>query len=202
MTIYLIRHGETAYNADFRYQGQRDIPLSPAGEAALTRADFTPETVFVSNLQRTHQTARRLFPEAKQIVVPELAEMDLGAFEGRSYRDMEDDAAYRAWVDGGCVGKCPGGESRAEFSERVCAAFAALVDERCAGGMPPLVIVAHGGVQMAVMERFALPEGDYFSWKGKCGGGYVLAWEEALWKNEKKLRLERRVQYTKDAMEC
>ncbi len=202
MKVYLLRHGETAYNADFRYQGQRDVPLSPAGESALRRADFAPKTVFVSNLRRTHQTARRLFPGAKQIVVPALAEMDLGAFEGRSYRDMEDDADYRAWVDGGCVGKCPGGESRAEFSERVCAAFAALVDERCADGAPPLVIVAHGGVQMAVMERFALPPEEYFSWKAPCGGGYVLAWEAALWKGEKKLRLLRRVQYTKDAMEC
>ena len=202
MKVYLLRHGETAYNADFRYQGQRDVPLSPAGESALRRADFAPETVFVSNLRRTHQTARRLFPGAKQIVVPALAEMDLGAFEGRSYRDMEDDADYRAWVDGGCVGKCPGGESRAEFSERVCAAFAELVDARCADGAPPLVIVAHGGVQMAVMERFALPSEEYFSWKAPCGGGYVLAWEAALWKGEKKLRLLRRVQYTKDAMEC
>ena len=202
MQVYLLRPGETAYHADFRYQGQRDVPLSPAGESALRRADFAPETVFVSNLRRTHQTARRLFPGAKQSVVPALAEMDLGAFEGRSYRDMEDDADYRAWVDGGCVGKCPGGESRAEFSERVCAAFAELVDARCADGAPPLVIVAHGGVQMAVMERFALPSEEYFSWKAPCGGGYVLAWEAALWKGEKKLRLLRRVQYTKDAMEC
>ena len=33
MLIYLLRHGLTAYNAEKRYQGQRDIPLSPAGRA-------------------------------------------------------------------------------------------------------------------------------------------------------------------------
>ena len=37
MLIYLLRHGLTAYNAEKRYQGQRDIPLSPAGRAQLRR---------------------------------------------------------------------------------------------------------------------------------------------------------------------
>ena len=39
MLIYLLRHGLTAYNAEKRYQGQRDIPLSPAGRAQLRQAD-------------------------------------------------------------------------------------------------------------------------------------------------------------------
>ena len=38
MLIYLLRHGLTAYNAEKRYQGQRDIPLSPAGRAQLRPA--------------------------------------------------------------------------------------------------------------------------------------------------------------------
>ena len=40
MLIYLLRHGLTAYNAEKRYQGQRDIPLSPAGRAQLRQADL------------------------------------------------------------------------------------------------------------------------------------------------------------------
>ena len=39
MLIYLLRHGLTEYNAQKRYQGQRDIPLSPEGAAQLRRAD-------------------------------------------------------------------------------------------------------------------------------------------------------------------
>ena len=38
MLIYLLRHGLTAYNAEKRYQGQRDIPLCPAGRAQLRQA--------------------------------------------------------------------------------------------------------------------------------------------------------------------
>ena len=53
MLIYLLRHGQTEYNAQKRYQGQRDIPLSPEGAAQLRRADFDPDVVYVSTLQRT-----------------------------------------------------------------------------------------------------------------------------------------------------
>ena len=46
MLIYLLRHGLTEYNAQKRYQGQRDIPLSAAGRAMLCRADISPKTVY------------------------------------------------------------------------------------------------------------------------------------------------------------
>jgi alpha-ribazole phosphatase len=53
MLIYLLRHGLTAYNAEKRYQGQRDIPLCPAGRAQLRQADLRPETVYITPLCRT-----------------------------------------------------------------------------------------------------------------------------------------------------
>ena len=40
MLIYLLRHGETIYNTEKRYQGQRDMPLSQKGLAELCKADF------------------------------------------------------------------------------------------------------------------------------------------------------------------
>ena len=48
MLIYLLRHGLTEYNAQKRYQGQRDIPLSPEGLAQLRRADIDPTVVDIS----------------------------------------------------------------------------------------------------------------------------------------------------------
>ncbi len=91
MLIYLLRHGQTEYNAQKRYQGQRDIPLSPEGAARLRRADFDPDVVYVSTLQRTSQTARILFPEAKLVPVDGLKEMCFGSFEGRNFIEMEKD---------------------------------------------------------------------------------------------------------------
>ncbi len=97
---------------------------------------FAPKTVIITSLQRTRQTAEVLFPDAELVVADGLNEMNFGVFEGRNYREMEHDPQYRAWVETGCEGRCPGGESKAEFCQRVCTAFAALVDAALAAGEP------------------------------------------------------------------
>ena len=127
MLIYLLRHGQTEYNAQKRYQGQRDIPLSPEGAAQLCRADFDPAVVYVSTLQRTSQTARILFPEAKLVPVDGLKEMCFGSFEGRNFIEMEKDPEYQAWVKANCESPCPDGERKTDFSDRICRTVA----ERC-----------------------------------------------------------------------
>lgn len=195
MRVYLLRHGETAWNAQGRYLGRTDLPLSEKGRTELVQADFAPDTVYVSPLGRTAETAGILFPHARQIVVPDLREMDFGVFEGRSWRDMEGFAPYREWVDGNCRGPVPDGESMAAFSERTCAAFEALVSQALEAGEALLTIVAHGGTQMAALERFALPRRDYFSWRGPLGGGFVL--DGVRWREERVLTLLDTVRYTR-----
>ena len=160
MLIYLLRHGLTAYNAEKRYQGQRDIPLCPAGRARLRQADLRPETVYITPLCRTRQTAEGLFPGARLVEVKDLQ------------------------------------ETKAVFSERVCRAFAALVDRALAEGKETLVILAHGGTQMAAMERYALPHADYYHWCAPNAGGYVL--DAGDWAEQRVLHLLKTVQYTKE----
>ena len=125
MLIYLLRHGLTEYNAQKRYQGQRDIPLSAEGLRQLRRADIDPKVVYITPLQRTAQTARVLFPDAKLVVVKDLQEMCFGSFEGKNYVEMEHDADYQAWVKANCESKCPDGERKDDFSARICNAFSA-----------------------------------------------------------------------------
>lgn len=198
MRVWLLRHGATAYNEENRYQGKRDIPLSARGLEALQKADIAPTVVYVSPLRRAKQTAAVLFPEAKQIEIADLQEMDFGRFDGRNYQEMADDPAYRAWVEGGCTGQTPGGEDRAAFSHRVCGAFAALVDATLAAGESDLVILAHGGTQMAALERYALPRRDYFDWRGPLAGGFLLEADPSTWKAARTLRFTRTVQYLKE----
>ena len=174
MLIYLLRHGLTEYNAEKRYQGQRDIPLSAAGRAVLCRADIFPKTVYITPLCRTRQTAEVLFPGAKLIEIDGLKEMCFGSFEGRNYIEMEHDPDYLAWVAANCESPCPDGETKAAFCDRICAAFSALVDKSLADGEEMLVILAHGGTQMAAMERYALPHKDYYEWCAPNAGGFVL----------------------------
>lgn len=197
MKIYLLRHGETAYNVDHRYQGVTDIPLSPAGLAALKQADFSPKTVYVTPLKRTKQTAEILFPTAEYIPVNDLSEMNFGVFEGRNYKEMEHDSAYRAWVDSNCESTCPGGECKADFSERVCKVFESLLNQSIQNSEDMLVIVAHGGTQMAVMEKYAVPQKTYYEWCAPTAGGYVL--DARDWQEKHVLHLIGTVQYTKEA---
>ena len=196
MLIYLLRHGLTEYNAQKRYQGQRDIPLSPEGLAQLRRADIDPKVVYISTLQRTRQTAEVLFPDAELVPVDGLKEMCFGSFEGRNYIEMEHDPDYQAWVAANCESSCPDGERKDDFSDRVCRTFAALVDKALADGEEMLVILAHGGTQMAALERFAVPHKNYYSWCAPAAGGFVL--DTADWVHQKNLRVVKTVQYTKE----
>lgn len=196
MKVYLLRHGLTAYNAVKKYQGTRDIPLCPEGRAALRYAGWDPGTVYVSPLSRAVDTARVLFPNSQLVPVPDLREMCFGIFEGRNYIEMERDPDYIAWVGEDCRGRCPGGESRDEFSDRTCAAFVQLLEEALAAGKNELVIMAHGGTQMAVMERYALPRRDYYEWCSGNGAGYVLDADD--WAARRTLRLVGEVCYTKE----
>ncbi len=187
LRVRFLRHGLTDWNREKRYLGRSDLPLSTEGKAALHPAQPGAKKVYVSPALRAVQTAAILFPEAEQVPIEAFWEMDFGAFEGNNYAEMAEDPAYRAWVDGGCEGPTPGGESRAQFCGRVCAAFAFLVEEALETGETELVIVAHGGTQMAALEAFALPEKGYFDWNARPGCGFLLKTDQALWGERHKL---------------
>ena len=72
------------------------------------------------------------------------------------------------------------------------------MDKALADGEELLVILAHGGTQMAAMERYALPRRDYYAWCGPNAGGYVLDARDAQSRHE--LRLVKTVQYTKEGI--
>ncbi len=178
MRLTIFRHAQTAGNLKRRYIGTTDEPLCSTGlETARLRASelraaweqrkpnaegasgkapalvAEPEVVYASPRRRCLQTARILFPRAHIVRIGELAEMDFGAFEGKNCFDLESDADYRAWVDGGCAGRCPGGENRSEFVERIVSGLAAVELAARARSDAQAVIVAHAGTALAA--RFA-----------------------------------------------
>ena len=187
MHIYLIRHGETEHNRDRRYQGWIDVPLSKEGRGKLMRAGLEPETVYVSGLARTLQTAELLFPDAEYRTVPGLNEMDFGLFDGRSAAELENDPAYREWVDNNCESACPGGEDMAGFVKRVGSAFEGVIAECLAQKRDEAVIVTHGGTIMALASALARPEKGFYDWIAQNGAGYVFEYEPSVGKRCLKL---------------
>ena len=175
MKIVLIRHGSTDGNALKRYIGSTDEPLSEAGRAQVCDAgvDHSLKTAWVSTLKRTHETARLLFPNAQLIEEKAFDEMNFGTFEGKNYSELQDNPDYTRWVEQGCLDPCPEGESREEFCARVCPVFEKSVRQLMQSGAEQMVMVVHGGTIMAVLERYALPKKDYFTYAPKNCRGYV-----------------------------
>ena len=112
------------------------------------------------------ETASILFPEAEQEVLEGLRETDFGIFEGKNADEMIDDAEYRAWVDGMCLGRCPGGESREDVTRRAVQAFTGALRAAAENSEEETpVFVTHGGVIMSILESLALPQRDYYAYQ-------------------------------------
>ena len=203
MEVELIRHGLTAGNIAGRYIGRTDEPLSTEGIAAIRKKGEFPDIsrVYISSMQRARETAALLFPCADLIICDDLREMDFGDFEGKSAQEMEYDADYRTWVDAGCLDPCPNGESISGFSGRVIHAFDRIVREEIrrinseskaaagntvlarqnARGNDRLIIVAHGGTIMAVMQAFAWPKRTFYDWHIGNGNAWRAQIDEICW---------------------
>lgn len=182
MRLLMMRHGSTPSNEAHRYLGLSDESLSAAGRVQCLQAGVLPQVkrVYVSTLMRARESARICFPRAELVEVPGLEEFDFGGFEGKSAAEMADDLAYRTWAEGGCVGQCPGGDSRAGYVERVSTAFAGLVAAAQGRGEKDLIVVAHGGTIMATFNAFADATreqvsgfDDYFCWQLGSAEGFM-----------------------------
>lgn len=151
--IIAVRHGETAWNVDTRIQGQLDIGLNENGiwqaqRAALALAGDAVSAIYSSDLQRARHTADAIARGVGLPVVPEpgLRERCFGAFEGRTFKEIEQDWPEHAlhWRRRVPEWTPPeGGESLLALRERVQSTIDRLA-ARHSGEL--IVLVAHGGV--------------------------------------------------------
>ena len=181
--IYLIRHGKTPGNTQRRYIGRgTDEALSAegieeAGRCRLRMAsiqDFRDEKLRVcaSPMIRTLQTARILF-DRPVTVISAIEEIDFGAFEGKDEKELSQLPSWQAWIDRGCTGQIPGGESLDQFIDRSYAGFLEALGDRTRD--ETIALVCHGGTIMSILSR--LTGEDYFSFIAPNLGGCRLELE-------------------------
>lgn len=183
MKVIFIRHGETAGNAEKRYIGRTDQPLTTDGAATInSRAYPVTELVFASPLTRCLQTAALIYPTQKPIIIPDLREMDFGLFENRNYEELKNEPKYQKWLDSGGKTSFPGGEHPEDFSRRCRTAFSQAM-ANISRGTNSAAFVVHGGTIMAILSGFANPPGDYFSYMVKNGGGYICDYADGQLQN-------------------
>ena len=195
MPITMTRHGLTEGNAQRRYVGATDMPLSQEGlritQASQQFGDIG--RVYVTPLQRTQQTARIHYPAAELVVVDDLREMNFGIFEGRTYEELDEDADFQAWMVDGGMQPMRAGEGRMGFGIRVRDALGRLIADAHRRGEDNLHIVAHGGTIMALMSVHALPELPYHKWWIENLQGYRATLDPATWQADSKFLTVERV---------
>lgn len=151
--IYLLRHGETEFNAAGRYQGRVDSPLTPRGRAqAAAGAALLAEAlgaagpaIWTSPLGRARATAeilRAALPAAgPPRIDPRLTELAMGEWEGMTRAGIEErwPGLRRRHPPREWMFHAPGGERMAEAQARLAAVLAAA-----AMAEGPVVLVGHG----------------------------------------------------------
>jgi 2,3-bisphosphoglycerate-dependent phosphoglycerate mutase len=149
-TIVLVRHGQTDWNLQLRFQGHINTPLNAAGlvqaSALAERLESWPiQAVYSSDLDRAAQTAAPLAQRLglELVIDPRLRERSGGVFEGLTNEEML--ARYAdEWQELQLAGSAPpGGESNAQMTKRVLDSFNGIVSQH-QGQM--VAIVTHGGV--------------------------------------------------------
>ena len=151
--MVLWRHGQTAFNAERRFQGQRDVPLNAIGRAQARRAarhlaTLEPTELWSSDLSRAASTAGYLARltglEIRQD--KDLRERHGGAWEGLTIEEIRerypDDLA--AWEP-------PGGETLETVAERTAAALARIAAGAAPGSL--VVVTGHGASLTWGMSR-------------------------------------------------
>jgi broad specificity phosphatase PhoE len=166
--LVFLRHGETAYNAENRLQGQRDVALNARGReqaravGRTLRARIGPEIerleaaeAFVASpLERARETmeiareAMGLKPGGYRLD-PVLKELSFGAWEGLTWPEIEarDPKGLRAREKDKWNFAPPGGESYAMLAERLRPWLGGLTGDA--------FVVSHGGVARALMTLIA-----------------------------------------------
>ncbi len=151
-TLYLIRHGETDANVHGIWNGATDGPLNERGKAqAMATAHRLQNTahpftaVYSSPLQRAYETAQTIaralsIPDVQSM--PDLAEFNLGEWEGLSYEVLNAEKRLWARMKEDPHWAPPGGESAMQFAMRLVRAIR-TIGERHPG--EHVVMVSHGG---------------------------------------------------------
>ena len=148
-SIYVIRHGQTAWNKEEIFRGRSDVPLDETG---LKQAEFAGEylkeiridAIYSSPLSRAWQTAEKIgqLHDLKVNLLGGIVDMSFGNWEGRSLKEIQeiDQETYRMWREEPHLVKLPGGETLEEVKVRSMAALEEVIQRH---SRKTVVLVSH-----------------------------------------------------------
>jgi len=135
-SIYLVRHGQTAWNKEEIFRGRTDIPLDETGlrQAELAGLYFRGmeiHAIYSSPLSRAWQTAQKIaqFHNLQVEPLEGILDMSFGNWEGHPHQEIRkiDSGTYRQWVESPQLVRLPGGESLDDIRGRAMAALGEVI---------------------------------------------------------------------------
>ncbi|MEV0994375.1 histidine phosphatase family protein [Nonomuraea sp. NPDC050202] len=157
--IVCLRHGQTLWNVEQRFQGHSDIPLDETGVAQAARAasllaSLRPTMIVSSDLQRANDTALAL---GRLIGLDVAVDKDFRERGGGQWEGLTREEIAARWPEEYAAWEAPDGEPVTDVAARVATAmrrWAARVDD---DGL--LVVVSHGAaLRLGICELLGLPE--------------------------------------------
>ena len=160
-TIYMVRHGETEWNAAHRMQGWSDIPLNERGReqaayAARKFEDIPLDGIYTSPLKRAADTAKIIRGKRDIPLISEkgLIEINLGRWDGHTPEEMDAQypGQYDLWRTKPGEVHIDGGETFADVQDRAYDAFLRIVQKEKG---KTLLLVSHMGCLSTILFKIA-----------------------------------------------
>jgi phosphoserine phosphatase len=157
--IYLVRHGETEWNIQRRYQGSGDSPLTEKGinqAKALNQylKEIAFDRIYSSPANRALNTAQIITgkPASEINIVKEFQEINLGKWEGKLYSEMEQEnpELYNGFWKAPHLFKPIDSESFTDLTNRTFPAFLNTVNQNIG---KRILIVSHAAALMSVLNK-------------------------------------------------
>jgi alpha-ribazole phosphatase len=190
--IHFIRHGLTDAALEGRYIGHTDVSLCEEGRAQLLELKDDckypqVQAVFSSPLKRCTQTAQILYPACNAIIIQDLIEYNFGEFENLTAEELKDHPVFSSWLAG--EKDAPFGETNEDFSNRICNAMSKIIDGMMKASVTSAAVITHGGIIMALLSAFGLPEASMHEWMTPSGCGYTVRITPSLWMRNRKFEV-------------
>ena len=180
-----MRHGQTDWNVENRFQGHTDIPLNAIGRAQVARAASILGTqdinyIISSDLQRAYDTATAVAAVKKLAVVKDsqLRETHCGSWEGRTGSDIEatDGENLARWFAGEDLPAGGDGERRSDVVTRMMRGIETGLS-RCESGQTLLVVTHGGAARGAIGALLGLEISDWVAIGGLANASWSIVEE-------------------------
>lgn len=178
MRILFVRHGQTQLNAEGRWLGSTDAPLSESGKKALIEKKeiinkYKPvQKLYCSPMKRCLETADIYFEGMKKEIIDNLKERSFGDFEGKNHDELKDNPYYKEFFKTDWQSNVPNGESSEDFFKRTEEAYLYIIDDMKKNNLDYTAVVLHGGVVMSIFSRYDNKKLGFYEYLLKNGGGY------------------------------